>query len=86
MSTLTDIEVEIAAIFTGLAGMVSATGGVLLAIRAVRSKERKAAAAELDQVSTELSKERAARLQAERRQHDYHVLLVKNGLDPDEPE
>lgn len=83
MPLLTDTEATVGAIVTGLAAIISAAGGVLLTVRAVRSKERKAAADELDEVTAELAEERHARLQAEHQAHEYRVLLVKNGIDDD---
>jgi hypothetical protein len=80
---LTDTEATVGAIITGLAAIISAAGGVLLTVRAVRSKERKAAADELDEVTGELADERRARIEAEHRAHEYHVLLVRNGIDDD---
>jgi hypothetical protein len=62
------------ALLTGLAGIIAAAGGVLLAIRAVRTRERKAAKEELDQVTTMLSQERGLRVQSER--YSYHLMLT----------
>lgn len=71
---------SIAALLTGLAAVVVACGGVLLAIRAVRSKERRSAATELAQVESLLEAERNFRLDAELRAHAFAVALASNGI------
>jgi len=76
---------KLVAILTGVGGIVTATGGVLLAIRAARDKERKAAKSEIDELSHELSDERHQRLQAERRVYDLSLKLAQHGIDPTDP-
>lgn len=74
----------LAAALTGLAGLVSAAAGVMLAVRAARDKERKSAKAELDDVSGMLADERRLRLACERRTYDLGLLLARHGIDPDD--
>jgi hypothetical protein len=62
---------------------VTATGGVLLAVRAARDNERKAAKAEMASVETMLNEERHARLEAERDRYRLELLLAKHGIDAD---
>jgi hypothetical protein len=54
---------------------------VLLAIRAVRDKERKAAKAELDSVDLMLTDERAQRLACERDLFRLRLLLTRHGIE-----
>jgi hypothetical protein len=65
---------------TGVAGIVSAAGGVLLIVRAVRDKERKAAKEEYDEVSDELHEERRVRIRLEELAHAQRVLLAQSGI------
>jgi len=77
---------NVAAIITGFAGIVTAVGGVLLAIRAVRNKERKAAKEELDTVDDMLQSERKDRIQAELQNYNLRLKLAQHGIEvPDEP-
>jgi hypothetical protein len=73
-------ETGVIAIITGFAGIVSAVGGMLLIVRAVRNKERKAAKQELDEVSDELHEERETRIQLEELAHQQRVLLAQSGI------
>jgi hypothetical protein len=68
------------AIFSGCAGIISAAGGIMLAIRAVRSKERKAAKAEIDELSQELADERHKRLALETQVYKIKLFLRKHGF------
>ena len=74
---------KLVALITGAAGIVTAVGGVLIAIRAARDKERKAAKAEIDDLGAMLSTERHQRLEAERRNYDLALKLARHGIDPD---
>ena len=76
---------KLVAIVTGLGGLVTACAGVLLAVRAARDKERKAAKAEIQELSTELTDERHQRLNAERHAYEMALLLARHGINPDEP-
>jgi hypothetical protein len=80
-SAVSTSEAEIVAVVTGFAGIIAACGGVLLAIRAVRSKERRNAAKEYEQLVGQLDEARAAQLSAERWAHELAVLLARNGID-----
>ena len=71
------------ALLTGTAGLVTAAGGILLAVRAVRDKERKAAQAEIATLSGLLAAERHDRTAAELRAHRLEVRLARHGIDPD---
>ena len=73
------------AILTGVGALISAAGGLLLAIRAVRSKERKAAASEIDSLSTMLSAERHSRVQCEADRHQLRLSLTEHGIDLPQP-
>ena len=75
---------NIVALLTGLAGLVTAAGGVLLAVRAVRDKERKAAKEEIATLTLLLDGERQARIASELRSHNLSVILARNGINPDE--
>ena len=66
----------------GFAGIVSAIGGTMLAIRAARDKERKAAKAELDTVTGMLAGERQQRLDCERHVYHLSLTLAEHGIDP----
>ena len=81
---------SVIAILTGFAGLVAASGGVLLAIRAVRSRERKAAKAEIDELSHMLGQERERRVAVELVVYQCRVIMAQHGLTPpplpDEPE
>src|SRR4249919_1315222 len=68
------------AIFSGAAGIVSAVGGIMLAVRAVRSKERKAAKAEIDELGQELSDERHKRLMLETQVYRIKLFLREHGF------
>lgn len=74
------------AIITGLAGIVTACGGVLLAVRAVRSRERKAANKEIEQLSDLLTVERQQHVDCEVLLQTARMLLAKTGTSPDEPD
>lgn len=74
---------RLVAVVTGLGGLVTACGGVLLAVRAARDKERKAAKAEIEELSGQLADERHQRLAAERRNFDLALKLARHGIDPD---
>jgi hypothetical protein len=63
--------------------VITAAGGILLAVRAARDKERKAAQTELGSVEVMLGEERHARLVCELRQHHLELLLARHGIDPD---
>lgn len=79
------IEPGILAIITGLGAVVSAVCGVLLAIRAARSKERQGAKEEIDQLTEMLSEERDKRVKSELHAHKMRLLLAENGIEvPDE--
>jgi hypothetical protein len=80
-SAVSTSEAEIVAVVTGFAGIIAACGGVLLAVRAVRSKERRNAAKEYEQLVGQLDEARAAQLSAERYAHELGVLLARNGID-----
>lgn len=77
-----DWEPTVVAIITGFAGIVSAAGGVLLVIRSVRNKERKAAKHEYAEVSAELHAEREARVALEEVAYEQRRLLAQNGIAP----
>ena len=70
------------ALLTGAAGLVTAAGGVLLAVRAVRDKERKAAQEEIATLQGLLGAERRDRVDAELAAHRLEVLLARHGIDP----
>ena len=61
-------------------GIVSAAGGVLLIIRSVRDKERKAAKADYEQSEAQLHAEREARVHLEELAYTQRVLLAQNGI------
>lgn len=79
-----DTTLAVLAGILGFAGVVSAVGGVMLAIRAARDKERKAAKAELDEVTGMLTSERRLRIRAERYSYDLALLLAQHGIKPPE--
>lgn len=76
---------KLVALVTGAAGIVTAVGGVLLAVRAARDKERKAAKAEIDDLAAMLSTERHGRLEAEQRNYQLALKLARHGIDPEQP-
>ena len=78
------MELTIAAILTGVAALVTATGGVLLAVRSVRSNERKAASGEITSLSAMLEQERDAVVACELKLYNMRVLLAKNGIEADD--
>lgn len=73
---------ELAAWLTGLAGLITAAGGVVLAVRAARSSERKATSSEIDELSTMLATERAGRIACERDAYTLRRRLAEHGLEP----
>ena len=75
-----DWEAAIVATIAGFAGIVSAAGGVLLIIRSVRDKERKAAKADYKQSEAQLHAEREARVHLEELAYTQRVLLAQNGI------
>jgi hypothetical protein len=75
--------VNIVAIVTGCAALISAIAGVILAIRAARSKERKAAKDEIDSLTQMLNDERHARIVSELDRHELKIKLAEHGIDPD---
>lgn len=70
------------AILAGIAGIVTAFGGVLLAVRTVRSNERKAATAEIDSLTEQIAKERTLNINCETALHEANLLLATNGIKP----
>jgi hypothetical protein len=78
--------IDVIAVITWVAGVVTAIGGVFLAVRAVRSKERKSAKADLDTVNTMLAQERHLRLQSERYSYDLALELAKHGIKVPPPD
>jgi hypothetical protein len=79
---IVDSEAALAALLTGFAGLVAAAGGILLAVRAVRSRERKAAKAENDELANELATERKRNVALELWAYQMRVLLAQYGLTP----
>ena len=73
------------AIIAAVGGVVSTIAGVTLAVRAARSKERKANKEEVTQLSTMLNEEREARIAAELERHKLKLMLAEHGIDPDDP-
>lgn len=55
-----------------------------MAIRSVRSKDRKAAKDDLDNVNRMLADERRLRLEAERHNYDLLLDLAEHGIKPPE--
>lgn len=72
---------ELAAIFTALAAIITAAGGIMLAIRSVRDKERKASTGEVNSLSIMLSQEREARIACERQVYALRLKLAQHGID-----
>jgi hypothetical protein len=70
------------AILAGIAGIVTAFGGVLLAVRTVRSNERKAATSEIDGLTEQIAKERQLHIDCEVALHEAYLLLATNGIKP----
>jgi hypothetical protein len=77
-------EAKTVAIITGFAGIVVAVGGVMLALRQVRTREREAVKGDLDRVERDLEEERDARLTAERNVYKCVLLLAQSGIEPPE--
>jgi hypothetical protein len=73
--------VQIAAIFTALAAIVTAAGGVMLAIRSVRDKERKASTGEIGSLGDMLKQEREARIACEAKLFELRLKLTQHGID-----
>ncbi len=71
---------DIIAILTGVAAVISGAGGILLAIRAVRDKERKAAAQELKTVESLLSEEREAAIKCETNLQRLRRILIRHSI------
>jgi len=71
------------AVIAAIGGVVSTIAGVTLAVRAARSKERKANKEEVTQLSTMLNEEREARIAAELERHKLKLMLAEHGIDPD---
>ena len=57
-----------------------------MAIRAVRSKVRKAAKEELQEVNDMLGQERHLRITAERESYELTLLLARHGIDVPKPD
>lgn len=70
------------ALLAGIAGIITAIGGILLAVRTVRNKDRKAAKDDLDQVNHMLAEERRLRIEAERHNYDLLLDLAEHGIKP----
>jgi hypothetical protein len=70
------------AILAGIAGIVTAFGGILLAVRTVRSNERKAATVEIDALTEQIAKERELHINCEVALHEAYLLLATNGIKP----
>jgi len=77
---------DLAALITGIGGVLSAVGGVMLTVRAVRNKERKAFKEELDLVEGMLETERHEHIQAEIRNYKLRMEMAQHGIDPDVPD
>ena len=75
---------DVVAIIALCGGVVSAIGGVVLAVRAARSKERQANRDEIDQLTEMLTTERHERIAAELDLHHAKLRLAEHGIDPDD--
>lgn len=73
---------DVVAIITGFAAVLTAIGGMLLAIRAVRTRERRSAKEDLAAVGAMLADERRLRIRCERRQYEMALIMAQHGLDP----
>jgi len=74
------------AIITGLAAIISAVGGVLLTIRAVRNRERLSYKKELDTIEQMLETERHERVVAEVHNYKLRLELAEHGITPPQDE
>lgn len=77
-----DTATTVLAIISGTAGIAAATGGVLLTVRRVRTKEQQASEAALATTEGYLREERDRRIEVEREAHEANLRLVQHGLDP----
>jgi hypothetical protein len=73
---------DLIALIAGIAGIITAVGGVMLAIRTVKNNERKASKRDLDNMSHMLADERQLRIEAERRNYDLLLELAEHGIKP----
>jgi hypothetical protein len=74
---------DLIAIVTGCAALISAIAGIFLAIRAARSKERRASADEIDSLTAMLESERHQRIAAELDRHNLRIKLAQHGISED---
>jgi hypothetical protein len=77
---------DLIALLTGIAGLIAAVGGILLAVRALKSRERKSAKQDLDTVNRMLADERRLRIDAERHNYDLLIVLAEHGIKPPKQE
>lgn len=71
----------LAAIFAAIAGLTSAVVGLVIVVRNLRSKSRRAALDEADALEGELATCRAALHTAGQRQFELEQVLVAHGLE-----
>jgi len=64
-----------------MAAIIAGVGGVLLAVRAVRNKERMSAKEDMNTVTSMLADERKLRIEAEQRSYRLMLLLAQHGID-----
>lgn len=70
----------LAATLLAVAGLVSVLAAVLIAVRNARSKGRRAALGEADEVERLLSECRAARLADQQLIYDLQTALIERGI------
>jgi len=72
----------LAAALLAIAGLVSVLAAVLIAVRNARSKGRRAALSEADELEGLLTACRAERLEAHRVIFELREVLTAHGIDP----
>jgi hypothetical protein len=77
---LTEVEAQIAAVITGFAGIIAATGGVLITLRSVRNREQKAVKEQIERLDAWLADERVKRIAAEQRVYQLALELAQHGI------
>lgn len=73
---------SVALAITGLGALISAVAGVVLVVRQVRGKDRRAADEEIRELSAMLDEARHEVVECRRREYALRVWLAERGLEP----
>lgn len=72
---------DLAALFTGVAAIVTGVGGITLAVREVRRRERRSATATISAFEHQLNECQAENVRLHRHNYDLRTRLADEGID-----